>query len=149
MSPYDFPDAIQTAQAQDMSKVGAMQDLVRGVCRMTGLDDSEHMVVIDGGVTVSNLLRRIGNALRDGAFTEADALIEQVMEADATNAQVHLYNLLCTNRASTLEELAHKRQDWEGDANYNRAVRFAGEQQRAELALFDRRCRQEDALLEA
>ena len=36
MSPYELPDQMQKLQAQDMSKVGAIQDLVRGIQKLIG-----------------------------------------------------------------------------------------------------------------
>ena len=36
MSPYDLPDEMQNLQGQDMSKLGAMQDLLRGIDKIIG-----------------------------------------------------------------------------------------------------------------
>ena len=36
MDPYDLPDELSSLQSQDMSKIGFMQDLVRGVRKMRG-----------------------------------------------------------------------------------------------------------------
>ena len=39
MDPYDLPEAFSHIQAQDMSKLGFMQDLLRGVKKIIGGDD--------------------------------------------------------------------------------------------------------------
>ena len=39
MSPYELPDELQKYQVQDMNKIGSMQDLIRGIKKIIGLDD--------------------------------------------------------------------------------------------------------------
>ena len=41
MSPYELPDELSKFQAQDMGKVGAIQDLVRGVQKLLGQTKTE------------------------------------------------------------------------------------------------------------
>lgn len=41
MSPYELPDELSKFQAQDMEKVGAIQDLVRGVQKLLGQTKTE------------------------------------------------------------------------------------------------------------
>lgn len=149
MSPYDFPDAIATTQAQDMAKVGAMQDLVRGVCKLTGHEETARVVVLEGGATLENLLRRADNALKDRDFREAKDLLDKVLDVDAQNPQAHMYQLLLVNRASTFRDLLDIRLDWSEDRLYQRAKRYAGDRQRAELVQFEEDCRREAILRRA
>mgnify|MGYP007110798585 CR=1 FL=1 len=53
MDPYDLPEALSVLQSYDMSKIGFMQDLIRGVKK-----------VIDAGKPLS-LYSRWSNAARD------------------------------------------------------------------------------------
>lgn len=144
MSPYDFPESIPTAQAQDMGKIGAMQDLIRGVLKMTGHAESEQVYVMEGGVTVDNLLRRVGHALKDKAFDEALELIDQVLDADAEKGQAYLYKLLAENRASVMRDLMEISLNWKQNKDYTRALRFGGEKEKAEIALFEEECKKEE-----
>ena len=41
MSPYEFPEELSRYQAQDMGKVGAIQDLVRGITKLLDYDKSK------------------------------------------------------------------------------------------------------------
>ncbi len=43
ISPYALPDEFSKFQAQDMGKLGAMQDLIRGVEKLTGKTKSERL----------------------------------------------------------------------------------------------------------
>ena len=144
MSPYDFPDAIPTAQAQDMGKIGAMQDLVRGVLKMTGHAENEQVYVMEGGVTVEKLLRRAGHALADKAFDEVLELVEQVLDVDAENGQAYLYKLLAENQASTMSDLMEISLSWKHNKDYGRAQRYGGEREKAEIALFEEDCKKEE-----
>ena len=141
IGPYDFPDS--TAQAQDMGKVGAMQDLVRGVLRMTGRAESEQIYVMEGGVTVENLLRRASHALKDGAFDEVIQLTNDVLDVDAENGQAYLYQLLAENNASTMRDLMVISLDWKNNKDYARALRYGGDREKAEIALFEEECKKE------
>jgi len=39
MDPYDLPDEFSHLQAQDMSKLGFMQDLIRGIGKLAAKDE--------------------------------------------------------------------------------------------------------------
>lgn len=41
MDPYDLPEAFSHLQAQDMSKLGFMQDLIRGIKKLLGKKDAQ------------------------------------------------------------------------------------------------------------
>lgn len=45
MDPYDMPEEFSNLQAQSMGKIGAMQDLVRGVLKLTGRSDKDTSTV--------------------------------------------------------------------------------------------------------
>lgn len=40
MDPYDLPEEFSHLQAQDMSKLGFMQDLIRGIKKITAATDT-------------------------------------------------------------------------------------------------------------
>lgn len=73
MSPYDFPPEIPMVQGQNMDKLGAMQDLVRGVLKLIrGNTDEPVIINAQSSVNLDNLLKRAKQALQDGEFREAD-----------------------------------------------------------------------------
>ncbi len=42
MDPYDLPDSLSLFQSQDMSKLGFLQDLIRGIKKVTNNDDEQN-----------------------------------------------------------------------------------------------------------
>lgn len=109
ISPYDFPPEIPTLQGQDMSRVGVMQDLVRGVLQLTGKLTREKAEKKSGDqVTSGNLLKRVQQAVEDGAFDEAVSLAEQVLNIDAENGEAYFYLFLASHNVSSLDKLLQK-----------------------------------------
>ena len=53
MDPYDLPEELSLMQSQDMSKIGFVQDLIRGVKKVLGAKKNDEQAV--SGQTVENL----------------------------------------------------------------------------------------------
>lgn len=89
MDPYDFPEEFSTYQAQDMSKLGYLQDLVRGVKKL--LDTKE------------TADKRITSNARRGIATELDKA-EVYMSINNYKAAQNTYDTITKNYPS----------DWRG-----------------------------------
>ena len=100
MDPYDLPEEFSHLQAQDMSKLGFMQDLIRGIKKLTEDTKQETVVketkVISESSSVAPLLKRTALFLEDGNWQEADQYCERVLDLDPENAQAYLYKLMDT-----------------------------------------------------
>ena len=93
MDPYDLPEALSVLQSYDMSKIGFMQDLIRGVKKVidagkpqeAAKETVKETVVVhnEGGSNVQALLKRGNMALEDGEWSKADEFFEQVLNQDA------------------------------------------------------------------
>ncbi len=83
---YDMPREFNKLAAQDMGKVGAMQDLLRGVIKIVQADAApkvevkETVVVNRGGTAVAPLLKRAFMFLEDREWEEADKYCEKVLD---------------------------------------------------------------------
>ena len=51
MEPYDLPEEFSHLQAQDMSKLGFMQDLIRGIKKIVTSDEPKATIVKETVVT--------------------------------------------------------------------------------------------------
>ena len=131
MDPYDLPDEFSHLQAQDMSKLGFMQDLIRGIKKIVKADEPKQSpketVVIGGNANVAPLLKRAFMFLEDGNWAEADAYCEKVLDQDPENAQAYLGKLMAELRVSHQEDLPNCEQPFDNSNNYQKAVRFGGE----------------------
>ena len=111
MDPYDLPEEFSHLQAQDMGKLGFMQDLIRGIKKIISADApkatvKETVVVGGGSAGVAPLLKRAFMFLEDGNWQEADAYCEKVLDQDPENAQAYLGKLMaspctCSRKAFT------------------------------------------------
>ncbi len=97
MDPYDLPDALSMFQAQDMSKLGFMQDLIRGIRKIVQADASkvvEKTVIQTENAAVTPLLKRAFLFLEDGGWSSADEYCEKVLDQDPENARGYLGKLM-------------------------------------------------------
>ena len=104
MDPYDLPEALSVLQSYDMSKIGFMQDLIRGVKKVVDAakpqesvtETVKETVVVhnEGGSNVQALLDRGQMALEDGEWSKADEFFEQVLNQDARCGAAYLGKFL-------------------------------------------------------
>lgn len=112
MDPYDLPEEFSHLQAQDMGKLGFMQDLIRGIKKIIGVNQSstvtsENVVVqqSSGIGNINALLKRGSMALEDGEWDKADAFFEEVLNQDAECADAYLGKLMVKCRQSNIHLL--------------------------------------------
>ena len=129
MDPYDLPEEFSHLQAQDMSKLGFMQDLIRGIKKIVSAGASKaevkETVAVGGNVNVEPLLERAFMFLEDGDWGEANEYCEKVLDQDPKNARAYLGKLMAECRARRMEDLQNCRQPFDGSGNYNKILRFA------------------------
>lgn len=134
MNPYDLPEEFSHLQAQDMSKLGFMQDLIRGIKKIVNASSekpavTKETVVINGGnANVAPLLKRAFMFLEDGNFEEADEYCEKVLDQDPENAQAYLGKLLASVGVPRVENLAKCKVDFLNNINYNKVTKFGDAQ---------------------
>ncbi len=119
MDPYDLPEEFSHLQAQDMGKLGFMQDLIRGIKKIISADApkaaaKETVVVSGGNAAVEPLLKRAFMFLEDGNWQEADAYCEKVLDQDPENAQAYLGKLMAELQVHTQEGLIDCKTPFDG-----------------------------------
>ena len=110
MDPYDLPKEVRKLAAQDMGKVGAMQDLLRGVEKIISPKNEEPapaaaQVVMSGGPNVTALQKRGMMALEDAQWDSANDFFNQVLNMDAENAEAWLGIALAEGHYRSEQEL--------------------------------------------
>ena len=115
MDAYDMPKEFAKLAAQDMGKVGAMQDLVRGVGKIVGSKKEEaaqalpmqqvvqQTVVQGGGPNISAMIERGHQALEDGEWAKADEFFDQALNMDARCAEAFMGKFLAQEKALSLD----------------------------------------------
>ena len=115
---YDMPKEFARLQAQDMGKVGAIQDLLRGVEKLLPRQTEVKTVVQErvvvggsGDNKIASLLDRGNMALEDGDWDKADSFFEDVLNNDSKNAQAYLGKTLAQERCRTIDAFVRKRKE--------------------------------------
>lgn len=136
MDPYDLPEEFSHLQAQDMSKLGFMQDLIRGIKKIVDGDKNsapKAAAAVQTGGETSPLLKRAFMFLEDGNWQEADAYCEKVLDSDPECAQGYLGKLMAELRVNKIEDLKDEEEPFDDSDNYAKAVRFADDKLKAQL----------------
>ena len=122
---YDMPKEFARLQAQDMGKVGAMQDLLRGIEKIIGGKQEESKpqsagvdvaqivqqvmkqnVSVGGESNAAALLKRGYMALSDGDWEKANEFFDRVLDGDAENAEAYMGKFLAKEKKNNMESWA-------------------------------------------
>ena len=119
LDAYDMPKEFAHLQGQDMGKVGAIADLLRGIEKLIPRQNGNTVVVQEkvvvgnagGSNKIASLLDRGNMALEDGDWAKADSFFEDVLNNDSKNAQAYIGKTLAQERCRTMDALVRKRRD--------------------------------------
>ena len=134
MDAYELPEEFAHLQAQDMGKIGFINDIVRGIKKVINKDEPKSAVKETAAAgqaansAVSPLLKRISLFLEDGNWQEADEYCERVLDSDPENAQAYLYKLMAKMEVRKTEDLRNQAQPFDSEDMYRKTVRFADEE---------------------
>lgn len=129
MDPCDLPDEFKGLQAQDLGKLGAVQDLVRGVGKLLAKDapkdgDVQQAAVSNpAAATVQSLLKRAFMFLEDGEWGSANEYAEKVLDIDPENSEAYLAKAMSDLKKRSRSSM----NDASGialNANIQKALRF-------------------------
>lgn len=134
MDAYELPEEFAHLQAQDMGKIGFINDIVRGIKKVINKDEPKSAVKETAAAgqaansAVAPLLKRISLFLEDGNWQEADEYCERVLDSDPENAQAYLYKLMAKMEVRKTEDLRNQAQPFDSEDMYRKTVRFADEE---------------------
>ncbi len=130
MDAYDLPEELSVLQSQDMSKLGFMQDLIRGVKKIlevgqkpvSGENNNSSAVLAP---SVYSLFERAQLFLEDGDYNSANEYFDRILDINPKYANAYIGKLLAELRLKCEGELTEQRTTLEQYGNYQKAVRFA------------------------
>lgn len=137
LDAYDMPKEFRGLQAQDMAKLGWMQDLVRGVEKLCGKGDAAAAVVqktvvqeVQESGKADNLMKRVYLYLEDRDFEKASEYIDKVLDVDAEYAPAYVAQILVENELTKEANLTTLRMSIDDNPTWKKALRFANEEQK-------------------
>ena len=138
MDPYDLPEEFSHLQAQDMSKLGFMQDLIRGIKKIAQADAPKptvvkETIVADGSANTAPLLKRAFMFLEDGDWDAADEYCEKVLDIDPECAEAYLGQLMAELEVKKQENLKDCLAPFDKNNSYQKVMRFADDTLKAAL----------------
>lgn len=123
---YDMPREFHKLQAQDMGKVGAMQDLLRGIKK----------ILADGNMSASTdntaeeaYLERIQIFLNDSEWDSANTYCEKVLDLNPKNAKAYMYKICTKLKLHNIEAIVDKDECLlNKDTNYSKILAYGDEE---------------------
>ncbi len=122
INPYDLPDEFSHLQAQDYKKIGAKQDIVRGIIKLVGSKNKDDDV-IDANL-VAPLIRRMNNFLSERDFASADKYAEKILDIDPENKEAYLGKFFAEYNVNSINELITVGKPFIYSQNYKNLVKY-------------------------
>ncbi len=136
---YDMPKEFARLQAQDMGKVGAVQDLLRGIEKLLGTDEkkadtsAERETQPAANPNAASLLERAFMFLEDGDWTEADRYCDRVLDIEPKCAEAYLGKLMSELEVRKQEQLRDEEEPFDQESSYQKVIRFGDESLKSTL----------------
>lgn len=153
MDPYDLPEELSMLQSQDMSKIGFMQDLLRGIQKVMQQPTSAPQVVRVETATVetnapgvTSLLKRAALFLEDGDTASAREYYDRVLDIDPECAEAYMGKVCAETGCRKESDLGKLNYCVDMRGDWQKAVRFAsaGQKQKYEGYMASVRARVEE-----
>lgn len=148
MDPYDLPEQLAVLQSYDMSKIGFIQDLTRGISKVLDNDKkteklSESISVQPSTETnITPLLKRVFMFLEDEDWKAADEYCEKVLDVDPECAQAYLGKLMVKLKVKKVERLVDCEETFTEETFYKKIIRFADEELKNQLETYNAEIRE-------
>ena len=126
---YDMPKEFAKLQAQDMGKVGAIQDLLRGIAKIiTGNTEMKSVSAVNK--STGALTKRGYFFLEDGDFKTANEYFDKSLDENPEDSKAYVGKVLAMLRMSDISEIENNAVHLSADKNFERAIRFASESEK-------------------
>lgn len=139
MDAYDIPEELSMFQSQDMSRIGFIQDILRGIMKVVNATHASNSgssttsVSNPGGSEVSKKMKRISVLMHQHDWSEAESLCKRALETDPENAELYLLLCMIDHQISTEKELEKAGCRLSDDKNFQVAMQFSSPEHKAKL----------------
>ena len=113
MDPYDLPEQLSVLQSYDMSKIGFLPDLIRGVGKILGKAEPtpapQVIVQSEDGTNADKMVKRGMLALEDRDWDAADGFFDEALNHDPECADAYLGKKLAEVKCKKLDAFVQQR----------------------------------------
>ena len=128
MDPYDLPREFLHLQAQDMSKIGFVQDLLRGINKIIPKNAGGAEAAATDEKSAARFsemfLTNAFASIRNGDFASAETYVQKVLEQDSENVQAYIAKLLMDLKVRESDALATAVPNFDKNPNYVKILQY-------------------------
>ena len=141
LDAYDMPKEFKNLQAQDMAKLGWLQDLTRGIEKLVCKEALQDKVIDQDTKQIRTSIKRARLFLESSEWEKAIEYCEKILDIDPENSQAYMARELAERQCSNISELAffyylHKPSE---SASLSNARRFADSETQSQIAELEQR----------
>ncbi len=134
MDAYELPEDFAHLQAQDMSKIGFINDIVRGISKLISKDEPASVSQQSENVySVAPLIERIFLFLEDSDWQSAAEYCEKVLDLEPKNGLAYLGKLMVDLKVTNRASLGDLSKPFSSNKNYDKLIRFANSELKSEV----------------
>lgn len=133
MDAYDLPEEFSHLQAQNMGKIGFINDIIRGINKIIRpIQENENTrkiepVLSSADFQIEPLLKRCYLFLEDGEFSRADEFCEKILNINPELGEAYIIKLLIEFKCREKQDLSRLSQPLSISKNYAKVLRFGTE----------------------
>ena len=131
VDPYDMPPEFKNLQGQDMSKLGFIQDLTRGITKI--IRGSAEKPTVTTSAPTGALTKRGYFFLEDGDYKSADEYFDKALDENPEDSKAYAGKVLAGLHMKDVAEIDDSFVKLYEDKNFERAIRFASGADKAQL----------------
>ena len=130
MDAYDIPDELSSLQSQDMSKIGFIQDILRGIKKVLDAGKTTEKSTPASSISstaapgVESLMKRGWLFLEDSDWQSGNEYFDKVLDIDPECAAAYVGKLCAELNVRHENELGKCVNPLANNKNYQKAVRF-------------------------
>ena len=138
MNPYDMPEQLSVLQSYDMSKIGFIQDLIRGIAKVLDADKKPEEKIVERVIEhgagaapgIDSLMKRAYIFMEDGDFDSADEYLNRVLDIDPNYAPAYAARTCTALQFRRESQLGEATFWYKSNPDWKKALRFADESQK-------------------
>ena len=151
MDPYDLPDRFAHLQAQDMGKIGFINDVVRGIKKiLVKAPEAPDVPVKEAApqqsADTAALLKRVAIFLFEKNWSNANAYCEKVLDINPECAEAYLYKLMSDLHIPSTTQISHYAGLLTENTNYSNLIAFASPKMKEQVQQYEKSCRYNHAV---
>lgn len=126
---YDMPNEFSKLQAQDLGKIGAMQDLLRGIGKLIPIKET-NTIVIQNTVSsdpgqIESLLKNARIHVTESNWENAKEACDRITAINPSNAWAYIYQLARVMRINDPEKLGECTEILSNNTYFQKALKYA------------------------